>query len=95
MSKMKRPAATEAQRALDMIVSRAGKLKSRIETVQCMALEVRLDVMDDDAVQHPTRTLHALQPIVNELASLVEDISTLFDGIRAAAAKLGTRPRLQ
>ncbi len=95
MSKMKRPGATEAQRALDTIVSRAGKLKSRMNTVQCMAMDARLDLMDDDVVQHPTRTLHALQPIVDELASLVEDISALFDGIRAAAAKIGARPRLQ
>lgn len=95
MRKMKRPAAAEAQRALDMIVSKAAKLKSRINRVQCMAMDARLDLMDDDVLQNPTRTLQALQPIVDELASLVEDISALFDAIRTASPKIAERSRLQ
>jgi predicted N-formylglutamate amidohydrolase len=91
MNKMKRPGVAEAQRALDLIVSKSGKLKSQIETVQCMALEVRLDLMDDDTEQ--TRMMRALQPIVDELASLVESIAALSDGIRTAS--MAGRPRLQ
>ena len=87
-------AVAEMLRIMDMVVSKASRLKSRIENVQCTAIDTRLTLMDNDASQHPRRTLEALQHIVSELSSLIEDASALFDAICAASANLDARPRL-
>jgi len=58
----------EMLRIMDTVVSKASKLKLRIENVQCTAIDTRLTLMDKDASQHPRRTLEALEHIVRELS---------------------------
>ena len=95
MSKARHEDATDARRALDAIVSNIHILKTRIEAVQCMAIDARLDLMDGDTTQDPTRTARALQPIADELNLLIDDVAAMLDAIRRASPKASGSSRLQ
>ena len=87
--------AAEAQRALDAIASTAEALKSRIDAVQCMAINARLDLMDSGGHQERNRTARTLQPIADELTSLIDDVAALLDAIRNASSGVPRSSRLQ
>lgn len=72
--------AAEMQRVLDLIVTKAGRLKSSIEDLQCRAIEARLDLMAPD-----TRERLAL---LNVRQDLVQVLDTLIDEIEAMLAAL-------
>lgn len=85
MGKVRNPTAAEMQRFWDLVASKAGRLKSRIETVQCMAIDARLTLTGDDADRKPDRTVHTRQQIAHELGCVTDDIEALLADIRAAA----------
>lgn len=87
--------AAEVQRALDAIASTAHALKSRIDAMQCMAVSARLDLLDSDRHQDRNRTARTLQPIADELTSLIDDVAALLDAIRNASSGVPRSSRLQ
>ena len=93
--KQYREDAAEAQRALDAIASTAHALKSRIDAMQCMAITARLDLMDSNGHHDRNRTARTLQPIADELTSLIDDVAALLDAIRNASSGVHRGSRLQ
>ncbi len=85
MDKVQRPTAAEMLRFWDRVASKAGQLKLRIETVQCMAIEARLTLTGDDADRKPDRTMQTRQHIAHELGCVTDEIETLLAEIRTAA----------
>lgn len=83
MDKVLRPSVAEMQRLLDLIAVKASKLKTRIENVQCTAIEARLTLMDNGANSDGTR--QARQHIAHELGCVTDEIETLLAEIRTAA----------
>lgn len=85
MDKTPRPDVAEMQRLFDLIATTASKLKTRIETVQCMAIDIRLTLMAGEADHHRNRVMQARQQIAHELGSLADDIKALKTQIRSAS----------
>lgn len=93
-SEVSSPAAAEMRRVLDLIVSKAGTLKSRIEEVQCTAIDTRLTLMDHDARQDQEGIRQARKQIADELSSVVDDIETLLAELQSVSTE-AERGRLQ
>lgn len=91
MDKVRNPSAAEMQRFWDLVASTAGRLKARIETVQCMAIDARLTLTGDDADRKPDRTVHTRQQIAHELGCVTDEVEALLADIRAAAKAERTR----
>lgn len=77
MDKTKCSVAENVPAALDLIVAKAGGIKSRIENVHCIAIDARRDSMEPDTTQGGTAGLHVLRHIVRELDTFVDEIRTL------------------
>jgi len=64
--------------ALDLIVSNAGRLKARIENMQGIAINARLDSSEAyTTLEFAAETL-ALQRVIRELDSFVDSVSGLL-----------------
>lgn len=77
------PSTAAMQRALDLFVSKAGGLKSRIEDVQCMAIETRVFLLDGNTHQDQGRT----RRIADELSLVVDEIETLLAELQIASTE--------
>lgn len=84
------PGTAAMQCALDLLVSKAGELKSRIEDVQCMAIETRVFLLDGDTCRDQERT----RLVAVELSSVIEELDTLVARLQSASAE-AERGRLQ
>ena len=85
--------AAKLQRLLDQVVTKAGAWKSRIEEVQCTAIDARLTSMDEGTNQNQEDGYRTWQNITDELSSVVYDIESLLAESRTASKT--ERPRLQ
>lgn len=85
--------AAKLQWLLDLVVTKSGTWKSRIEEVQCTAIDARLTSMDEGANQNQEDGYRTWQNIADELSSVVDEIESLLAESRTASAT--KQPRLQ
>ena len=78
MDRTKRSRAEKVAAAMDLIVSKAGGLKARLENMQCMIIEARLDSTKPETTQAQIAQTQVLLHVVQDLETFVEEVGELL-----------------